>query len=107
MISTHILDTSLGFPAKEVSVTLEKEVNGKFTLLQKEKTNSDGRISFDCPYEPGTYRLTFDVVNYFREQGQDSFFQATPVSFKIKDTNRKYQVPLLLNPYGYSTYRGS
>jgi 5-hydroxyisourate hydrolase len=107
MISTHILDTSKGCPAEAVTVTLDKEINGNWTTLKKDKTNADGRINFDCPYEKGIYRLTFDIISYLEQSGQESFFQSTPVTFKISDTNRKYHVPLLLNPYGYSTYRGS
>lgn len=108
MISTHILDTSLGKPAMDVKVSLEKENSpGQWSLIKSEKTNSDGRINFDCEYVAGVYRLTFDIVDYFKTQKLDSFFQNTPVIFKISDTNRKYHVPILLNPYGYSTYRGS
>lgn len=107
MISTHILDTSLGKPAEAVKVQLEKDLNGTWILVKEDLTNTDGRINFDCAYEAGIYRLTFDVVSYMKQSGQDSFFQSTPVVFKITDTKRKYHVPLLLNPYGYSTYRGS
>ncbi len=108
MISTHILDTSLGKPAMDVVVTLEKQTtNGQWTLLKSDKTNSDGRINFDCDYVAGSYRLNFEIVDYFKTQNLESFFQSTPVLFKVTDTNRKYHVPLLLNPYGYSTYRGS
>lgn len=107
MISTHILDTSLGHPAAGVSVTLEKKIGNDWQLLQTEQTNSDGRISFSCAPEAGTYRLQFQIENYFRKTGLTPFFVAAPVIFEITDTGRKYHVPLLLNPYGYSTYRGS
>lgn len=107
MISTHILDTSLGNPAKDVSVRLEKRVDGDWQTMFTDLTNADGRIAFDCPYEAGVYRLLFSVEDYFKKQGKESFFLITPVVFQITDTKRKYHVPLLLNPYGYSTYRGS
>ncbi len=108
MISTHILDTSLGKPAMGVIVTLEKlTANEEWVLLKSEKTNSDGRINYECPYAVGTYRLSFEIVDYFKTQNLESFFQSIPVLFKLTDTNRKYHVPLLLSPYGYSTYRGS
>jgi 5-hydroxyisourate hydrolase len=107
MISTHILDTSLGMPAKDVRVVLEKFDGKIWSQIGESKTNADGRIVFDCPYATGDYRLTFDIVDYFKKQGMESFFLDTPVGFRIVDTNRKYHVPLLLNPYGYSTYRGS
>lgn len=105
MISTHILDTTKGSPASNVQVILERKESGGWQEIGKDKTNSDGRIVFNCPKEAGTYRLTFFIENYFK--GEEHFFLDTPIIFKIKDTNRKYHVPLLLNPYGYSTYRGS
>jgi 5-hydroxyisourate hydrolase len=105
MISTHILDTTKGMPARDVAVSLERHQQGHWITIGEDKTNADGRIVFDCPREAGTYRLTFMIEEYF--QGEASFFLNTPVIFKIEDTARKYHVPLLLNPYGYSTYRGS
>ena len=107
MISTHILDTSLGLPAEAVSVALEKKSANGWSLLSKDKTNSDGRILFSAAKESGVYRLTFDVEPYFRKNQISSFFTEVPVIFSITDTQRKYHVPLLLNPFGYSTYRGS
>lgn len=104
MISTHILDTSAGSPAAGVPVRLEKRSGDAWVVVGEEKTNSDGRISFACPAEGGTYVLRFDTKSYF---GKDAFFPDVPVVFHIVDTNRKYHVPLLLNPFGYSTYRGS
>lgn len=104
MISTHILDTTKGLAAKDVRVTLEKKEK-EWKELQTSLTNADGRIVFDCPKETGIYRLTFFVEDYFK--GQEHFFLNTPVVFEIKSTDRKYHVPLLLNPYGYSTYRGT
>lgn len=107
MISTHILDTSLGHPAAAVAVTLAKQEGGAWKEIAAEKTNADGRISFACPPEPGTYRLQFQIDAYFRGQKLTPFFPEATVVFEIRDTSRKYHVPLLLNPYGYSTYRGS
>lgn len=105
MISTHILDTTKGVPAAHVTVILEKQSSDSWKEIGNDKTNNDGRINFNCPPEEGTYRLTFKIEEYFK--GEESFFLNTPVVFKISNTNRKYHVPLLLNPYGYSTYRGS
>jgi 5-hydroxyisourate hydrolase len=107
MISTHILDTSKGEPAANVEVVLETLINDKWELIQKSKTNIDGRITFECPSSAATYRLNFAVADYFTNQGLEPFFVEAPVTFNITDTSRKYHVPLLLNPYGYSTYRGS
>ena len=105
MISTHILDTSRGMPAAGVTVLLEKALGGHWQKVGEGRTNQDGRHAFECPFEAGDYRLTFFIEEYFA--GQESFFLNTPVSFRVKDTQRKYHVPLLLNPYGLSTYRGS
>ena len=107
MISTHILDTSLGLPAPGVNVVLEKRTGGNWGILSKDTTNSDGRITFANRQETGTYRLIFEVEPYFQSRQISSFFTEIPVVFSISDTNRKYHVPLLLNPFGYSTYRGS
>jgi 5-hydroxyisourate hydrolase len=105
MISTHILDTSKGMPAQGVSVSLEQQQDSQWRELAIDKTNADGRIVFDVPKVSGVYRLTFMIEDYY--QGQEFFFLNTPVVFQVLDTTRKYHVPLLLNPYGYSTYRGS
>ena len=107
MISTHILDTSLGKPATGVSVTLEIRNASIWKTLAEEKTNEDGRITFSIPTEVGSYRLIFKTEDYFATNRREHFFQNAEVTFKITDTKRKYHVPLLLNPYGYSTYRGT
>lgn len=103
MISTHILDTSKGFPAENVKVILEYSTERDWQLLESGQTNSDGRYKFEKASEPGNYRITFQIEDYIK----DSFFLNTPVAFRVEDTSRNYHVPLLLNPYGYSTYRGS
>lgn len=105
MISTHILDTTKGVPAANVDVVLEQKQGEAWKLIGKDKTNTDGRIVYDCPKEKGIYRLTFHIQDYFK--GEEHFFLDTPIIFEVKSTERKYHVPLLLNPYGYSTYRGS
>lgn len=107
MISTHILDTSLGHPASGVEVLLEKKEGEAWKTLATEKTNQDGRIAFSIAPASGTYRLQFQIEDYFKRNKTTPFFLNAPVVFQISDTTRKYHVPLLLNPYGYSTYRGS
>lgn len=107
MISTHILDTSLGNPAAGVPVRLEKYDGKDWDVISEEKTNQDGRIVFNCPSEAGTYKLVFLTEAYFKKNKIKPFFLRAPVVFEISDTKRKYHIPLLLNPYGYSTYRGS
>lgn len=107
MISTHVLDLNSGMPAQGVQVSLEK-LNGKdWKTLSEEETNSDGRIAFACESKEGTYRLTFQLKDYFAKNKTEAFFTVAPVTFQISDTKRKYHVPLLLNSFGYSTYRGS
>ncbi len=107
MISTHILDTSLGNPAEGVGVVLETLRSGAWVELSHEKTNKDGRATFGAATEAGKYRLQFQIESYYRGHGKKPFFLDAQVAFEITDLSRKYHVPLLLNPYGYSTYRGS
>jgi 5-hydroxyisourate hydrolase len=108
MISTHILDTSLGSPASGVGVRLEYRTEaGVWSELSAGVTNTDGRFVFSDLGLPGTYQIVFEVEPYFIREQTESFFPAVSVVFRIKSTERKYHVPLLLNPYGYSTYRGS
>jgi 5-hydroxyisourate hydrolase len=105
MISTHVLDTSKGLPAAEIEVTLQFFINGEWKNLEKQKTNLDGRVSFSTASQEGIYQLIFSTKKYF--EAVPSFYRDIPVIFHITDCNRKYHVPLLLNPFGYSTYRGS
>lgn len=105
MISTHILDTTKGVPAEGVTVVLEKQEKDNWKIIGSDETNSDGRIVYNCPKEAGIYKLTFETNEYFKNE--EHFFMNTPIIFKVQNTDRKYHVPLLLNPYGYSTYRGS
>lgn len=107
MISTHILDTSLGSPAANVNVELAVHDGKEWKLLASENTNADGRIVFNTASEKGVYRLKFKTENYFLKNNQTPFFIVAPVVFNITDISRKYHIPLLLNPFGYSTYRGS
>jgi len=107
MISTHILDLEKGAPAGGVSVNLERLEGQDWQTVKSEKTNSDGRINFDVPMQAGDYRLTFALQEYASSLGREAFFLDVPVLFRIKDLNRNYHVPLLLSPFGYSTYRGS
>ena len=107
MISTHILDTSQGIPAADVLVELDQLKGSSWTRIGSARTNADGRIAFGNPPEGGTYRLQFHVADYLKKSKLTPFFLEAPVIFQITDTSRKYHVPLLLNPYGYTTYRGS
>jgi 5-hydroxyisourate hydrolase len=111
-ITTHVLDTARGRPAEGVSVALESmTAQGIWLLAGQGVTDSDGRcrglLDEGATLEPGTYRLTFGTGAYFREQGIDAFFPQVAVIFAVAVATQHYHVPLLLSPYGYSTYRGS
>jgi 5-hydroxyisourate hydrolase len=107
MISTHVLDTNKGSPADGITVRLRRRENQTWKEVGRGVTNKDGRLVFDCEKKSGVYQLIFEVEPYLQNESKDFFFPRVPVVFKIEDTNRKYHVPLLLSPFGYSTYRGS
>jgi 5-hydroxyisourate hydrolase len=104
-ISTHVLDTALGRPAAGVPVRLERLLPDGPQVLGSATTDDDGRVAELGPeqVEPGRYRLVFDVAGY---HGGDGFFPEVAIIFVVGDAEH-YHVPLLLSPYGYSTYRGS
>jgi 5-hydroxyisourate hydrolase len=99
-ISTHVLDTAKGRPAAGVAITLESDRG----VIARGVTNGDGRLKLtDDPPEAGTYRITFDTGSYV----PDGFFPRVVIEFIVREGATHYHVPLLLSPYGYSTYRGS
>jgi 5-hydroxyisourate hydrolase len=110
-ITTHVLDTARGRPAAGIAATLEHLVDGLWTTLGRGETNADGRIRDLMPdgssLEPGIYRLTFETAAYFRALGIEGFYPYVPIVFELAAPEQHYHVPLLLSPYGYSTYRGS
>jgi len=111
-ISTHVLDTAIGRPAQGVLIKLERNTPGAgWMLLAECLTDASGRIAQMLPANEhlhlGGYRLRFDVETYFGEQQKVTFFPEVTIQFEIRDEASHYHVPLLLSPYGYSTYRGS
>jgi len=111
-ITTHVLDTSKGEPARGVPVALEKLMaGGEWKLLGRGATDSDGRIKDLLPagsgLSRGTYRLLFDTAAYFQASKVEGFYPEVQVLFEVRDPSRHHHVPLLLSPFGYSTYRGS
>ncbi|MCY1078970.1 hydroxyisourate hydrolase [Archangium lansingense] len=108
-ISTHILDTSRGRPAEGVTVKLYTWHDGSWNELVRGVTNADGRVKplLETIPAAGVYRLQFEIVPYFARFGIDSFYPSVSVEFRVTVTSEHYHVPLLLNPFGYSTYRGS
>lgn len=109
-LTTHILDTTKGRPATNVSVTLFYFKNNSWEKIITGTTNQDGRIPGLIPanqtLEHGNYKLLFETSHYFTTQGINSFYPFVEIVFTI-DSSEHYHVPLLLNPFGYSTYRGS
>lgn len=111
-ITTHILDVSIGRPAAGVRVCLERQTSsGVWESIGIQETDADGRarglISEDPPFAAGTYRLVFGVGAYFKSNEVDGFYDEVMIAFKVNDASQHYHVPLLLSPFGYSTYRGS
>ncbi|MEO6403865.1 MAG: hydroxyisourate hydrolase [Ferruginibacter sp.] len=109
-LTTHILDTSKGRPAEDVIIILyHGELDG-WTEIARDRTNSDGRIPALLPegllLEPGSYKLHFETREYFDRNKVKTFYPYVEIFFEV-DSSEHYHVPLLLNPYGYSTYRGS
>jgi 5-hydroxyisourate hydrolase len=109
-LSTHVLDTTTGLPAAGVVVRLERAESalGLGDVLARDTTDANGRVATLAkpPLEPGIYRLVFEVESYFGSRGIESFYPEIMIRFRI-ETERHYHVPLLLAPFGYTTYRGS
>lgn len=109
-ITTHILDTSIGQPAVGVSIQLQIKTNDGWQQLAEGVTNADGRIlnllQPNINVELGIYKMVFDTEGYFKKQNIKSFYPSVSIEFEVFDATH-YHVPLLLNPFGYSTYRGS
>ena len=114
-LTTHALDTMSGRPAAGLKIRLTRLDGGSGEVLAEARTNSDGRC--DAPLlegealTKGSYELVFFVGDYFRDNGvalgEPAFLDQVPIRFGLEDPDSHYHVPLLLSPYGYSTYRGS
>ena len=110
-LSTHVLDTAVGRPAAGLPVRLEVQRGDAFVELARATTNADGRVAPLLPagttLEAATYRLTFDTAAYHAARGSEGFYPYVSIVFTVRDPGQHHHVPLLLSPYGYSTYRGS
>ncbi|MBX6767063.1 MAG: hydroxyisourate hydrolase [Actinomadura rubrobrunea] len=108
-VSTHVLDTTRGRPAAGVPVRLDRYEGDTWRPLAEAVTDGDGRWAAppDAGSADGTYRLRFGTGPYFAERGETCFYPEVCVIFTIADAGQHHHVPLLLSPYGYSTYRGS
>lgn len=110
-LSVHVLNLQDGLPSSEVKVTLEKQDGEAWKLLNSGVTNEQGRITELYPQgkslEKGIYRVTFKTGDWFKAHKTATFFPEVPVIFEVDGTVAHYHVPLLLSPYGFSTYRGN
>lgn len=111
MITTHILDISIGKPAAGVRVALLRIENAIRTVVGSGVTDADGRLKDLVPHaatlNAGIFELTFETGTYFRGRGVEPFHPRVNVTVEITDPKQHYHVPLLISPFGYSTYRGS
>jgi len=101
-LSTHVLDTSIGAPVPELPVRLDVRTGDGWRPVADDHTDEDGRIG-DLPTNAGVYRLVFDTSGYLSE----AFYPEVVVVFRVSSADEHYHVPLLLSPFGYTTYRGS
>lgn len=110
-LSTHVLDTSLGRPASGVQVSLDQRTgDGGWIHVVAAETDGDGRVGRLVPagvLAAGVYRLTFAVADWAAERGTTTFFPEVSIVFEVTAPDEHHHVPLLLSPFGYSTYRGS
>lgn len=110
-ISTHVLDTAAGRPAAGVPVALHAREQDRWVAVGDGVTGPDGRLAAVVPdgtaLRAGVHRLRFDTAAYFARQGQAGFYPEVSVVFEVTDPDDHYHVPLLLAPWGYTTYRGS
>jgi 5-hydroxyisourate hydrolase len=109
-ITTHVLDTARGRPAAGIRVELHFRSGTEWKRLGSGVTDTNGRCATllgDGNLQPGGYRLLFDAGSYFKEQHTETFYSEIPIAFEIIRPEAHYHVPLLISPFGYSTYRGS
>jgi len=111
LMSVHVLDTQTGQPAADMDVILERQNGERWQKLAEGHTEDSGRISALYPAnaepEAGVYRVRFETGDWYQAKGGKTFFPEIPVVFEVTDTTQHHHIPLLLSPYGYSTYRGS
>ena len=111
-ITTHVLDTALGRPAAGIAVVLaRRDDEGQWEAVGRGQTDSDGRLKTLHPGSdrprPGVYRLTFDTQSYFESLDVEAFYPEVVVVFETLAGETHYHVPLLLGPFGFTTYRGT
>ena len=109
MITTHVLDTARGTPAAGLSVRLDFCRKSEWVTIGRAKTDFSGRVTAftSAPLAVGTYRLIFETGAFQKANGVSPFFPEVAVTFEVESGTAHYHVPLLLSPFGYSTYRGT
>ncbi|XP_075045186.1 5-hydroxyisourate hydrolase-like isoform X1 [Mixophyes fleayi] len=112
LLTTHVLNSAQGVPAKGVTLTLSKfdASHAKWLQMSRSVTNEDGRCPGLLRGEPltaGTFQLRFDTGDYWKNMQQESFYPYVEIVFTVTDPKQKHHVPLLLSPFSYTTYRGS
>ena len=109
-ITTHILNTTIGKPAAGITIILYRDENDEWTELKRGRTNEDGRINDllakDVLLQKGIYKLRFETKDFFDKIQTPTFYPFVEIVFDIQSSEH-YHIPLLLNPFGYTTYRGS
>jgi 5-hydroxyisourate hydrolase len=110
-LTTHVLDTARGLPASGIEVRCEQEREGKYVECAHGITDTDGRLrslfAANALMEHGNYRLTFETASYFANLKTPTFYPRVEIVFEARAGETHYHVPLLISPFGYSTYRGS
>lgn len=110
-LTTHVLDTARGLPAVGLALRLEaRDADGRFVTLASALTNADGRapdLASAGALKIGVYQIVFDTGAWFAGRGEQTFYPEITVLFEVTEPERHHHVPLLLSPFGYSTYRGS
>ena len=112
-LTVHVLDTTCGQPAADLFLALYRVDGDTRTLVASRHTNADGRC--DAPLlsggalRPGSYEIVFDIAAWRAARGDEGvgFYDLVPIRFRIADAAGRYHIPLLLSPFGYTTYRGS
>lgn len=107
-LSSHVLDTASGKPAEGIPVLAEHDTaTDSWAEVARGTTDADGRVKLAASLAPGTYRVTFTTSTYLTAQGNPVFYPYVQVVFRIDSPDQHFHIPLLLSPFGYSTYRGS
>ena len=110
-VSTHVLDTTLGKPAARLPVRLDKKEDGRWLTLGSSNTDADGRcaqmLAETQSLPEGLYRLVFETATYYAAQKVSGLYPVVEITFEVRKGESQFHIPLLLSPYGYTTYRGS